>query len=141
MQAVPLRLRPGADLRRELEARGQALGGAAFVLCGIGSLQGLRIRLAADAHETGLEGCFEILSLSGSLSRGGAHLHIAAADEAGRVLGGHLCYGNRVRTTAEVLVARLDGWALDREPDRDTGFEELVVRRRGDDGDGGNAIG
>lgn len=40
----------------------------------------------------------------GSLSV--AHLHITVADSSGRVLGGHLCAGSLVRTTAELVIAR-----------------------------------
>ena len=128
MEALPLRLNPGTDLRRELEARAASLG-SAFVVCGIGSLQGVHIRLAAEENETQLEGPFEIVSLSGSLSKGGAHLHMAVADARGHVLGGHVCYGNTVRTTAEVLLVTLPDWELDRALDEGTGFRELAIRR------------
>ena len=109
------------------------MGGAAFVVCGIGSLDGACIRWAAQEEETRLDGPFEILSLSGSLSQRGAHLDMAISDAQGNVLGGHMCYGNRVRTTAEVLVARLEGWVLDRELDEQTGYHELIIvpRTRG----------
>ena len=129
MNAVPLRLSPGADLRRELEARSETLG-SAFIVCGIGSLSGVCIRLAAEPLELRRDAPFEILSLSGTLSKGGAHLHVAVADAQGQVLGGHVGYGNTVRTTAEILVATLADWELDREFDASTGFKELVIRRR-----------
>lgn len=129
VDTMPLRLHPGADLRRELEAQAAALGGSAFVVCGIGSLQGMRLRLAAEAHEMHREGPFEIVSLSGTLSTSGAHLHMAVADAQGQVLGGHVCYGNTVRTTAEVLLVKAQGWELERTLDERTGFKELVIRR------------
>lgn len=69
--------------------------------------------------------------MSGTLTRDGAHLHMAVADEQGRVLGGHVCYGNTVRTTAEVLLAGLSEWSLTREHDTGTGYRELVVRHSG----------
>ena len=55
---------------------------------------------------------------------------MAVADAQGQVLGGHVGYGNTVRTTAEILVATLADWELDREFDASTGFKELVIRRR-----------
>jgi predicted DNA-binding protein with PD1-like motif len=70
---------------------------------------------------------FEILCLSGPLTQSGAHLHMAIADEHGHVVGGHVCYGNMVRTTAEVLLAQLTEWTLAREHDAKTGFNELVI--------------
>jgi predicted DNA-binding protein with PD1-like motif len=131
MQFVPLRLAPGADLRRALEesARTQSTG-SAFVVAGIGSLVSARLRYAGESTETQLAGPLEILSLSGSLSGSGAHLHVSVSDASGRVCGGHLGYGSAIRTTAEVLLACLPDWWLTREPDAATGFNELVVRRR-----------
>ena len=75
-----------------------------------------------------LPGPLEIVSLSGSLSAAGAHLHVSVSDAAGRVVGGHLGYGSTVRTTAEVLLALLPNGTLTREHDPATGFNELVVR-------------
>jgi len=126
----PLRLSPGDDLRRALESVG-ANGPGGFVVCGIGSLTRARLRLAGAEHETPLEGPFEILSLAGSLSIDGAHLHMAVADASGHVTGGHVCYGNTVRTTAELLLAELGGWELSRAFDAGTGYRELVIRSRG----------
>ena len=77
-----------------------------------------------------LEGPLEILTLSGSLGADGAHLHMSVADAAGTVSGGHVGYGCRVRTTAEVLLADLPGWSFTRERDGATGYPELVVRSR-----------
>jgi predicted DNA-binding protein with PD1-like motif len=125
----PLRLHPGEDLRRALEAAVAAQGlGAAFVLAGIGSLRPTRLRLAGSAQPLQVEGDVELLTLSGSVAPGGSHLHASVADAAGRVLGGHLAYGCTVRTTAEVLLAPLPGWRFSREPDAATGYDELVVR-------------
>lgn len=130
MTPLPLRLPPGADLRRVLEAEAGALGEAAFVVAAVGSLSGATLRFAGEAEPTTLEGPFELLTLSGSLSPDGAHLHASVADAAGRVYGGHLAPGNIVRTTAEVLVVRLPGWSFSRAVDPGTGYPELQVRRR-----------
>jgi uncharacterized protein len=123
---LPLRLSPGADLRQALEEA----SASAFVLAGIGSLVEARIRYAGAATESLIVGPLEILSLSGSLSSSGAHLHISVSDAAGRVYGGHLGYGNPVRTTAELLLAPLDDHSLTREQDNATGYKELVINPR-----------
>ena len=131
MEFLPIRLSPGADLRRALEeAVGSQSAGSAFVLAGIGSLTEASLRYADEATEARLAEPLEILSLSGSLSPSGAHLHMSVSDASGRVYGGHLGYGSTVRTTAEVLVAPLPDWSLTREQDASTGFKELVIRRR-----------
>jgi predicted DNA-binding protein with PD1-like motif len=132
MSYLPLRLQPGADLRRSLEASVGALGEpSAFVVSGMGSLSNSRLRFAGADSETSLPGVFEIICLSGTLTGDGAHLHMSIADQHGHVVGGHVCYGNTVRTTAEVLLVHLAEWSLSREHDANTGFNELVVRSSG----------
>jgi uncharacterized protein len=132
MSFQPLRIHAGSDLRRALEEAGRREGGertgSAFVVSGIGSLANPKLRLAGAESETSLTGAYEILSLSGTLTTDGAHLHMAIADDQGRVVGGHVCYGNEVRTTAEVLLAHLPDWQFSREFDAVTGYKELVVR-------------
>lgn len=128
MQFVPLRLPPGADLRPHLEALTcEQAWPAAFVLSGIGSLQGAGIRFAGQAQPTMLTGEFEILSLAGSLSPDGAHLHASIADARGRVLGGHVCSGCFVRTTAELLITLLPYHRFARRHDAGTGYAELHI--------------
>ena len=131
MQLLPIRLSPGVDLRRALEdvVSGQATD-SAFVVAGIGSLVEASLRYAGEAAESRIAGPLEILSVSGTLSSSGAHLHMSVSDASGRIYGGHVAYGNTVRTTAEILLAPLEDWSLTREHDAATGFNELVVRRR-----------
>lgn len=127
---LPLRLPPGADLRRAIEAAVAERGlQAAFVIAGIGSLRPARLRLAGAENSLVLDEDVEVLSLAGSVG-GGSHLHISVAGADGRVLGGHVAYGCTVRTTAELLLAPLPAWRFTREPDAATGCDELVVRPR-----------
>ena len=128
VQALPLRLHPGQDLRLAIEA---ALGDyrAAFVLQGIGSLSVAQLRYAGVDTAAALRGDLEILTLAGSLAPDGAHLHMAVSDAQGQVLGGHVAYGCIVRTTAEILLAVLPDHAFSRELDVEgSGFNELVIR-------------
>ena len=132
METLPLRLSPGADLRAALEAEVAARSHrAAFVISGIGSLSGARLRLASAREPINLRDDLEILTLTGTVAGNGSHLHISVADSSGRVMGGHVAHGCIVRTTAEVLVLLLSEWSFDRELDPATGFAELVVSRRG----------
>ncbi|MET3496719.1 PPC domain-containing DNA-binding protein [Variovorax boronicumulans] len=129
MEAHALRLNPGDDLRAALDALLAQRGAeAAFVVSGIGSLSGARIRYAGAETATTLEGDLEILTLSGTLSPDGAHLHISVSDSAGQVRGGHVAPGCIVRTTAEILIAWLPEWRFARAHDPATGFPELVPR-------------
>jgi predicted DNA-binding protein with PD1-like motif len=128
MKLVPLRLQPGADLRRALEAwMGEQEEQAGCVLSAVGSLSLAQVRLAGATLATAIHGELEILSLSGTLSPDGAHLHIAVAGSSGAVIGGHLCAGSLVRTTAELVIGLLPDWRFCRELDPATGYPELRI--------------
>lgn len=128
MEMLPVRLPPGADLRRALgDLLHQHQSAAAYVLQGIGSLSVAQLRFAGRPEPTELSGDLEILTLAGSLSPDGAHLHMSVADADGRVSGGHACAGCTVRTTAEILVALLPRHRFRRMLDEETGFPELAI--------------
>jgi len=131
MRTHAFRLRPGEDLKQAIvahAAREHIVAG--YVLTCVGSLRCLAVRLAGAARQHVAEGDFEIVSLVGTLGSGGVHLHLSASDAEGRTLGGHLVDGCIVRTTAEIVLADEDRFAFHREPDPETGYEELVVRER-----------
>ena len=129
MKVVPLRLQPGDDLRQALESwMGEQEEQAGCVISAIGSLSVAELRFAGAAAATTIRGDLEILSLSGTLSADGAHLHIAVADSKGDVFGGHLCPGSLVRTTAELVIGLLPEWQFRRERDPATGYAELAIK-------------
>lgn len=131
MQTHPVRLSPGDDLRGALENTLRALDlEAAFVLQGIGSLSVAQLRFAGAGQATELRGDLEILTLAGSISPDGAHLHMSVSDAHGHVYGGHVTPGCTVRTTAEILLALLPEHRFAREHDAATGYVELVVSIR-----------
>lgn len=130
MELLPVRLPPGADLRLALEALlHQHQSCAAYVLQGIGSLSVAQLRLAGRPGPTELRGDLEILTLAGSLSPDGAHLHMSVANADGQVTGGHVCAGCTVRTTAEILITLLPQHRFQRMRDEQTGFPELSIGR------------
>lgn len=131
MELIPLRLHPGDDLKQALESWLELpAGGSGWVVSGIGSLTVAQLRLAGRTEPSVFDRYLEILTLQGSLCRSGSHIHITVADANGAVLGGHLCEGSVVRTTAEVLVARLPQWQLQRAVDPTTGYRELEILPR-----------
>lgn len=131
MNLIPFRLEPGQDLKTTLEAWIDQEGAeSGWVVSGIGSLSGAQLRWAGRPDPTVLHGDLEIVTLQGSLCRDGAHLHATVADAQGSVLGGHLYEGSIVRTTAEILVAHLPQWQLQRVADSTTGYRELAVQPR-----------
>ncbi|WP_259404427.1 PPC domain-containing DNA-binding protein [Hymenobacter sp. HSC-4F20] len=128
LRAYALRLKPGQDLRRELEAFAQAhhLRAAAVLTC-VGSLTTTSLRLANQEGGTQYHGHFEIVSLVGTLSVNGSHLHLSVADSTGRTVGGHLLEGSIVYTTAELVLGELPELDFRREPDATYGYQELTV--------------
>ena len=129
------RLMPGADLKRELASLVVAGGlGAAFVAACVGSLTQARLRLPSAAGEPSevlsLDEPTEIVSLAGTLSLDGVHLHIALARRDGQCVGGHVVDGCIVHTTAELVLGELTDLAFRRLADSETGYRELSIGRR-----------
>jgi predicted DNA-binding protein with PD1-like motif len=131
MRVVPLSLHPGDGLRLALEAWMDAQQEqAGYVISAVGSMSLAQLRLAGATQATAIHGELEILSLSGTLSPDGAHLHIAIAGSSGAVIGGHLCAGSLVRTTAELVIGLLPQWQFRRVLDPATGYAELRISPR-----------
>lgn len=125
-----VRLAPGADLLDALaRLPGEAGFAAGFVLAAVGSLRPAVLRHAGCAESTIHDGDLELITLSGTLSPDGPHLHMSVSDAHGRVAGGHVMPGCIVRTTAEIVVGASDAWRFGREHDPATGYRELVAER------------
>lgn len=127
-----LRLQPGDNLRASLQSAFDALQAeghqAACVISAVGSLSRAVLRYAAQAQASVLDEPLELVTLSGTLSPGGPHLHASVADARGQMRGGHVMPGCTVRTTAEIVLAMLPGWSFSRVHDTRTGFMELAVK-------------
>ncbi len=128
MDAIALRLKPQQDLRAELEAfvQNQAIEAACIVTC-VGSLTKATLRLANQSEAIVYNGKFEIVSLTGVMSRWGSHYHMAIADSTGQTIGGHLMSGNLIYTTAEIIIGILPQFSFRRELDEATGYRELAI--------------
>ena len=128
MKTHCIRLRPGQDLRHELEAFAAArqLTAAAVVTC-VGSLTVAALRFASRPGTDHVPGPLEITSLVGTFSVHGSHFHLTVSDAEGKALGGHLQEGSIVRTTAEVVILTMDDVTFLRETDPDTGYRELKI--------------
>jgi uncharacterized protein len=128
MKTHIFRLTSGIDLKLYLQefVKKNAIS-AGFILSCVGSLKCLNIRLADENRILFKPNKYEILSLNGTLSKGGLHLHISVADSDGNVFGGHLLENNIVHTTAEIIIGEIDNTAFQREFDKNTGFKELII--------------
>ena len=131
MTVHAFRLSPGQDLKRELDAfaRKQHLQ-AGFIITCVGSLQQMMIRPANQPDALSRVEKFEIVSLVGTLSQNGSHLHIALADSLGNTIGGHLLEGNLIYTTAEIVVGEAENLLFSRETDPVTTYKELKISPR-----------
>lgn len=131
MNVFALRLAPNRDLKQgltEFVAANQIQAG--FILSAIGSLQKATIRFANQPTSDVFHEKFEIVALNGTLSIYGSHLHLAIADQTGRMLGGHLTDGCIIYTTAEIVIGESPNLTFVRSPDKQTGFLELEIRER-----------
>jgi predicted DNA-binding protein with PD1-like motif len=126
------RLRPNQDLKVALDSfvLDRQIEAACVVTC-VGSLRKAVLRFADQGVATEIEGKFEIVSLTGTLSAHGSHYHISISDSEGRTLGGHLLEGCLIYTTAEIVLAELPGLRFLREHDSESGYDELAVRSDG----------
>jgi uncharacterized protein len=126
-----IRLKPGDDLYAALQnfIVSEKVE-AAFIITCVGSLTEVNIRYANQESSALLSGHFEILSLVGTLSVNGTHLHISVADGEGNCKGGHLMKGSKIYTTAEIVIGILPDVRYLRELDSTYGYKELVVKKR-----------
>lgn len=132
MQNYTFRLKPGEDLFDSVQAFAMEKHiEAGCVLSGVGSLIHASIRLADRAHNTEYEGPFEIVSITGTVSIHGSHLHISFADGDGKTTGGHFESGCKIYTTAEIVLAAFKDVIYKRELAEDSGYEELSVYKIG----------
>ncbi|MEM7782894.1 MAG: PPC domain-containing DNA-binding protein [Planctomycetota bacterium] len=129
IQTTVIRLLPEMDLKSQLIrfANDHQLHAAA-VISAVGSLSQVSLRFANRPEASLLRGKHEIVSLSGTLSLNGIHLHMSVADSDGKVSGGHVMPGSIVYTTAEIVIAKFDSLSFTREPCTLSGFRELVVK-------------
>lgn len=138
--AHPVRFGPGTDIVPAMEAfAAQAMeksgSSSAFVLSAVGSLDRVQLRLANVGKPDGntqndikeWEQRLEIVSLVGTFSSSGKHLHMSVSDGQGNAFGGHLLSG-KIFTTLELVVGTIQGVEFSREIDPATGFNELVVQ-------------
>jgi uncharacterized protein len=131
MTAYALRLTPGQDLYQELLAfvKAHKLKAVCVVSC-VGSLEQAALRFANQPDVTVFSEKFEIVSLVGTLDSETCHLHLALADSTGKMIGGHMKEGNKIYTTAEIVLAELPQLVFAREVDSTYGYKELTIRRR-----------
>jgi len=128
MQNYTFRLKSGQDLFDSIQAIVvEKHIEAGCVLSGVGSLTHAMMRLANREYSSEYEGHFEIVSITGTVSIHGSHLHISISDEDGKTLGGHFESGCKIYTTAEIVIAVFRDVIYKREFAEDSGYDELTI--------------
>ncbi|MFN8576178.1 MAG: PPC domain-containing DNA-binding protein [Candidatus Sericytochromatia bacterium] len=126
-----LRLKPNQDLREEIENFAKLNNiKAGFIITTVGSLKKASLRLSDDKNTTIIDDKFEIVSLVGTVSINGVHLHISLSDKTGKTIGAHLQKGSQVYTTAEIIIGEAEQLEFKREDDKDSGYKELTIYKR-----------
>ncbi len=125
------RLTPGQDLKQEIQKFvTEKKITAGWINTCVGSLTQYNIRFANQPNSSTGSGHFEIVSLTGTVSTNGSHIHISISDSTGKTIGGHLTEGCKIYTTAEIVIGSTADYIFKREKDGSTPWEELQVEEK-----------
>lgn len=133
MKLHAFRLKPTQDLKIEIEkyVRDHNIQAGFMVTC-VAGLERATLRLAGATPEKQdiqiYPGPFEVVSLVGTVSTNGCHLHISLSDAEARVIGGHLKEGSMVYPTAEIIIGEDENSLYTRVLDPQTKFKEILIR-------------
>ncbi len=127
------RLTKGQDLKKEIVKFAKENDIEAGVIkCCVGCVYEVSIRLAGGETFMHKTGDYEIVSVTGTISKNGCHIHMSFSDKEGNTIGGHLKDGTLVNSTAEVCIEKLTDYSFNREFDNNTGYKELVIQKVSD---------
>lgn len=129
MKIFAIRLKPDEDLKESLKTfvkQNNIQSG--FILTAVGSLKQATLRFASQDNSQLFKEKFEIVSLVGTLSTHGIHLHISLSDKNGKTLGGHLVDGCIIYMTAEIVIGTSEDFIFLRTVDETTGYKELKIK-------------
>ena len=139
LRSVPLHLGAGSDIRRSLESLAVELNASGFVLGVVGNLSQASFQCPGQAGPTILEGDLEIITLQGTISPQGVHLHLSFSDGACQVWGGHLEPGTLVQKGADLLVGLLEGGEGNQASSAGSSLQEAAPISSNAAGSGGQA--
>lgn len=129
MKIHAFRLTKGMDLKRNIEQyvidKNIKSG---VVLSAVGCLYQVSLRAAGGQKVEKFNDDYEIVSITGTLSVDGCHLHLSVSDVDFNTIGGHLKDDCLVNTTAEIVLAEFEDIKFSREFDENTGYKELVIK-------------
>lgn len=127
-QRIVLRLDPGEEILEKIKELALKEQITLASVQGIGALSAFTVGLfKVDDKKfvpNSFQGSYEMVSLMGTINTMNdsfySHLHMSAADEKGRMFGGHLSNAV-ISATAEIIITEMDG-RVDRSYDEKTGL-------------------
>lgn len=131
IQKYILRVEPGEDPRLVLETFAKdkkILAGS--ISSAVGSFSQSALRFANQGSSVVLTGKKEVVSMTGTISANGPHIHVSLADDKGQMIAGHLALGSKVFTTLEVVLEAYPEVIFERKKDIRTGHDELVFKKK-----------
>ena len=126
-----MRIPPNVDILKYLTdfITERNITASSVVSCS-GSVKQISIRFANQQKPIIIQNYHEIVSLSGTLSTFGTHLHMSASNDRGITLGGHLMSGNIVYTTVELVLVVLPEIDFLRKKCEVSTYNELYIQRK-----------
>ncbi len=124
------RLTKGMDLKKEIikYCEDNNIKAGIIGAC-VGCCYEINFRLAGGDDFYQKTGDHEIVSMTGTISEDGVHIHVSFSDREGNTVGGHLTEGCLVNSTAEICIIEINNYKLTREYDDTTGYKELVIEK------------
>lgn len=124
------RLTKGMDLKKEIVkyCNDNDIKAGIIGAC-VGCCYEINFRLAGGEAFYHKIADHEIVSMTGTISEDGVHIHVSFSDDKGVTVGGHLNDGCFVNSTAEICIIEIDNYKLTRPFDESTGYKELNVEK------------
>ncbi|MDX1535649.1 MAG: DUF296 domain-containing protein [Candidatus Spechtbacterales bacterium] len=127
MQQVTKRLKPKQEIRAELEKIIKDNNIKSGVLLSVvGGVVACSLRMPDGKTVKTWNEPMEIVSGTGTLSQDGVYIHLSFSNMNGDTMGGHLKKAV-VKETTEIVVLTFNDATYKREPDEETGYDELKV--------------
>ena len=134
MKIHAFRLTKGMDFKKSIEqyvVDKKIKSGV--ILSAVGCLYQVCLRTADGVTVKTINEDHEIVSVTGTLSVDGCHIHVSLSDGNLKTIGGHLKDNCLVNSTAEIVLAEFDELKFTREFDEGTGYKELVIKEMQND--------
>ena len=112
MRSFSLKLSTGNDLLASLDEIAVNENSLGYVLGIVGNLSSAAFQCPGQKEPEILHGELEIITLNGTISPKGSHLHLSVSDSACKVWGGHLEYGSKILKGTDLLLGLIEEFEI-----------------------------